>query len=68
MRKEDKGFGNVKSIGVDTGERVLVTQGGPHVNAKNRYALPDELPLSWDGFMDALTQSIKPAKKETANG
>ena len=68
MRKEDKGFGAVKAIGIDTGERVLVAEGGPHVNAKNRYNLPAEFPLSWQAFEQALTQSIKPAKKETANG
>ena len=68
MRKEDKGFGQTKTIGIDTGERILVCQGGPHVNAKNRYNLPDEIPLSWEGFEQALQESIKPKQKEQANG
>ncbi len=67
MRKEDKGFGAVKAIGVDTGERVLVAEGGPHVNAKNRFNLPAELPLSWDALTAELTKSINPVK-EKANG
>jgi hypothetical protein len=29
--------------------------------AKNRYGLPDELPLSWPALMDALAGSPMPA-------
>jgi hypothetical protein len=43
------------ALGKDGGERVLRTIGGPSCIAKNRYSLPEELPLSWPAFMAALT-------------
>jgi len=65
---EDAGFGRERTVavalGADGGERVLRTVGGPSCIAKNRYALPSELPLSWQALMDAMTQN----QKETANG
>jgi len=42
------------AIGANGGERIMRTVGGPDVMAKNRYNLPDELPLSWSAFMAAL--------------
>ena len=42
-------------LGKDGGERVIRTIGGPSCVAKNRYTLPEELPLSWPAFMTALT-------------
>ena len=67
---EDTGYGGSKTIQKDMGQRVLVTQGGPHLNAKNRYGLPPEIPLSWADFMSALGDSIKSTTKEKvkANG
>ncbi len=56
---EDAGFGRERTIAVgigkDGGERILRTVGGPSCVAKNRYNLPYELPLSWDAFMNALS-------------
>ena len=66
LRKEDKGFGQTRNKGIDTGERVLVTTGGPHYTAKNRYNLPAEIELSWSAFMAALKKSTNPEKKEQA--
>lgn len=40
--------------GTGTGERVLYTEERPAFKAKNRYALPPELPLSWDAFEQAV--------------
>lgn len=69
LTTEQQGFGQTKKIGKDTGERIMITEGGPHVNAKNRFKLPKEIPLSWDAFMSAMGESIKPStEKEKANG
>ncbi|UYM14280.1 ATP-binding protein [Endozoicomonas euniceicola] len=57
VQKEDKGFGQSKSRGVSTGQRVLYTEARPAFVAKNRYSLPAEIPMSWDAFNQALTQS-----------
>jgi len=58
---EDAGFGRERTIAVgigpEGGERILRTVGGPSCVAKNRYNLPFELPLSWDAFANALSQS-----------
>ena len=46
---------SVVLIGKDGGERVLRTIGGPSCVAKNRFSLPEQLPLSWPAFMAAFT-------------
>ncbi|MAT16311.1 MAG: oxidoreductase [Planctomyces sp.] len=55
---EDAGFGRKRSIaapiGVAGGERVLRCVGGPTCVAKNRFCLPEELPLDWQSFMNSL--------------
>lgn len=50
MRKEDKGFGQVRNKGITTNERIMCTTESPHFVAKNRYDLPPELPLGWSDF------------------
>lgn len=61
VQSEDAGFNRKRGIafglGKDGGERVLRTIGGPSCVAKNRFSLPEELPLSWPDFMAALTDS-----------
>jgi len=56
---EDAGFSRKRTVahavGKDGGERILRCVGGPTCIAKNRYALPSELPLSWAAFMAALS-------------
>jgi hypothetical protein len=37
------------------GDRVMFTEGRPQFEAKNRFGLPFELPLSWTAFVDAAT-------------
>ncbi len=54
------GDGKASPVGSGGGERLLRTVGSPACVAKNRYGLPDELPLSWDAFASAL-------RKEPAN-
>lgn len=57
---EDAGFGRKRAIaaavGKAGGERILRCVGGPTCIAKNRYGLPEELPLSWAAFVNALSQ------------
>jgi hypothetical protein len=40
--------------GVSSGARKLYTQWTPAYDAKNRYGLPESLPLSWDDFHAAV--------------
>jgi hypothetical protein len=60
VQQEDAGFnrkrGVAHSIGKDGGERILRTIGGPACVAKNRFGLPEQLPLSWQSFMEALAE------------
>jgi len=46
--------------GVSTGARVVYTNHHAAYDAKNRYDLPEELPLSWDEFAEAV-QARSPA-------
>lgn len=46
--------------GVGTGARVLRTSARPAFEAKNRYALPYELPLSWADFWTAVRKGQDP--------
>ena len=53
----DVGFKKTRTtaaaIGTGGGERVLQCVGSPTAVAKNRYDLPDELPLSWQAVVEA---------------
>ena len=40
--------------GVDTGVRLVHTERRAAFDAKNRYGLPETLPLSWDDFAEAV--------------
>jgi hypothetical protein len=59
VQAEEGGFNRKRGIayalGRDGGDRVLRTIGGPSCVAKNRFGLPEELPLSWPAFLSALT-------------
>ena len=50
--KEDKRTKRVK--GVSTGARMAYTERKASYDAKNRYSLPEELPLSWADFEAAV--------------
>ena len=54
-KQNDEGFGQKRSQGIGSGERVLRTTERPAHMAKNRLALPDELPLTWSDFARHLT-------------
>ncbi len=58
---EDVGFSRKRTIahavGKDGGERILRCIGGPACVAKNRFGLPEELPLSWAALMQAFSEN-----------
>lgn len=54
---------NKRFQGVDTGARFLHTTRQAAYDAKNRYSLPERLPLSWADFAEAMT-AREPAKPD----
>jgi hypothetical protein len=54
VKKDDVGFNKTTTRGFTTGERLLFTNERPAYMAKNRYALPDSIPLSWDAFESSI--------------
>lgn len=66
VRKEDVGFNQKVTRGITTGERLLYTTEKPAYYAKNRYALPDSLPLSWDELAGAIQAVVSPPAAQAA--
>jgi len=58
--KADVGFNKKVSRAVGSGERVIHTTERPAFLAKNRYGLPDTLPLDWTAFAQAMPETIQP--------
>lgn len=56
----------VQRRGIGAGTRVLYTEERPAFQAKNRYGLPTELPLSWADFANAMAASMQPQLSEAA--
>lgn len=54
VKKDDVGFNKTNNRGFSTGERLLFTAEKPAYMAKNRYSLPDSLPMSWAEFTKAI--------------
>ena len=54
VKKDDLGFNKTNNRGVTTGERLLFTSEKPAYMAKNRYSLPESLPMSWEAFTSAI--------------
>ena len=52
--KSDVGFNKKVTRALGSGERVLYTAERPAFLAKNRYGLPDSLPLEWAAFAEAM--------------
>ena len=70
VRKEEVGFDKKISRGVGTGERLLHLVEKPAFLAKNRYQLPESMPLAWDSFQAALNtamQTTQPTKQQPKN-
>lgn len=49
-----------KVKGISTGARILLTQPDAAYDAKDRYFLPESLPLTWEDF-DAAVKAARPA-------
>lgn len=56
VKQDDVGFNKSVSRGITTGERLIYTTERPACLAKNRFSLPDTIPLSWDAFTQHLTK------------
>ena len=54
IKKDDVGFNKTSNRGISTGERLLYTSERPAYMAKNRYSLPDSIPMSWESFAQAI--------------
>lgn len=59
VTRTESGFNKEIRRGVTTGERLLHLVEKPAYVAKNRYALPDSIPLSWDAFTAAMAASFQ---------
>jgi AAA domain len=66
VKKDDVGFNNTVRRGITTGERLIYTTEKPAYYAKNRYALPESLPLSWAALANAIDASINPPAEKAA--
>jgi hypothetical protein len=54
----DVGFNKKVTRAVGSGERLMYANERPAFLAKNRYSLPDVMPLSWDAFSTGLSTGI----------
>lgn len=52
--KTDLGFNKKAVRGVGAGDRLLFTEERPAFLAKNRYGMPDTLPLSWESVANSI--------------
>lgn len=57
VSKDEDGKNKAQAIGKSGGERVVRCTAGPACAAKNRYNLPDELPLDWTEFEKAINNN-----------
>ena len=65
VKKEEVGFNKQVAKAFTNGDRVINTTETPAFLAKNRYSLPERLPLDWTAFANAVAG--KPAKKGAAS-
>lgn len=57
--KDDVGFNQKQRRGIGTGQRLLHLSERPAFIAKNRYSLPETMPLDWETFNEALTSAMQ---------
>ena len=63
--KADVGFNKKVNRAMGSGERVLHTAERPAFLAKNRFGLPETLPLDWTAFAQAMPESMQPVLLST---
>ncbi|MGH6919726.1 MAG: ATP-binding protein [Geminicoccaceae bacterium] len=56
--KSDVGFNKKVTRALGSGQRLLHTAERPAFLAKNRYGLPDTLPMSWEAFTGAMPAAV----------
>lgn len=66
VKKAEVGFNKEVARGITTGERLIYTTEKPAYMAKNRYALADSLPLSWESLSNAIAGRVQPAELQAA--
>ena len=54
---DENGKSKAHAVGKSGGDRIIRCTASPTCAAKNRYNLPDELPLDWEAFEQAINQS-----------
>jgi len=54
LTTESAGFGEKRNRAISTGEHVLFLSGTPAYTAKNRYHMPEVVPLNWNEFAKYL--------------
>lgn len=54
IKKDDAGFGNKTNRGITTGERLLHLVENPAYVAKNRYACPDTIAMTYEALTNAI--------------
>jgi hypothetical protein len=54
VKKADVGFNKEARRGVSAGDRIIYTEERPAFYAKNRYKLPEEIPLKWERFAEKI--------------
>jgi len=64
-KKQDEGFNRSRAVAVGGKERYIRTNESASAIAKNRLALPDELPLEWQAYADAVKAFYAQAKPAT---
>lgn len=57
VTKAEVGFNQKVARGIGTGRRLLHLNEKPAYIAKNRYSLPDSIPLDWSEFMGSFNQN-----------
>ncbi|MCR9090865.1 MAG: ATP-binding protein [Algiphilus sp.] len=58
VRKQEQGFGKAEVKAKGTGKRLLHLSERPAWIAKNRYGMPDTIPLAWPAFAEALRVGV----------
>lgn len=57
VNKSEDGRNRAQAVGKNGGERIIRTTAGPACSAKNRFNLPEELPLDWTAFEQAINNN-----------
>ena len=64
VQSTDVGFDKKAKRGITTGERLLWTQERPAFAAKNRYSLPESMPLEWAALQSCISRALNPGDAE----